>query len=114
MAETTGKVSALTFLTEREKDAVEMFIQNEAMREGVRKVLMDGASGMGVQIAGMPSLMTRNWVFGLDKSGMMSDDAFGRAIRVHTEAIILVEQSFDKMKELIPTPEEKAGKNKAL
>jgi hypothetical protein len=75
---------------------------------------MDGASGMGVQIQGMPSLMTRNWVFGLDKSGTMSDDAFGRAIRVHTEAIILVEQSFDKMKDLIPTPEEKAEKNKAL
>ncbi len=108
------ELSALSFLTELERDAVEMFIQNESMREGVRKVLLDGASGMGVQRQGEPTLMTRNWVFGLDKSGMMSDDTFGRAVRVHTEAIVLVEQSFDKMRDLIPVPEVKEGKNKAL
>ena len=109
-----AKISALEFLTEQERDAVEMFIQNDYMREGVRKILMDKAENMGVQAKGMPSLMTRNFVFGLDPTGTLSDDAYGRAIRVHVEAIVMVEQAFEKMKELIPTPEEKTEKNKAL
>lgn len=114
MAE-TDKLSSLSFLTDLERDALELFIQNPSMREGVRKVLLDGAMHMGITTpAGSPSLATRNFVFGLDRSGAMSDDAFGRAIRVHTEAIVLVEQAFDKMKDLIPTPEDVEEKKKHI
>jgi len=109
-----AKISPLDFLTDQERDAVELFIQNEHMREGVRKILLDKAEHMGVQVKGSPSLMTRNFAFGLDPNGTMTDDGFGRAIRVHLEAIVMVEQAFEKMKELIPTPEEKTPKNPAV
>ncbi len=108
------KVTSLSFLTEQEKDALHLFILNDTMREAVRKVLLDGATNMGVQRAGEPSLIDRNWVFGLDRTGTMSDDAFGRAIRVHTEAIVLIEQSFDAMNKIVPPAPEPVEKPKHL
>jgi len=111
---TKKDVRALTFLTEREQDALTLFIQNETMREALYKVLMDGVNNMGVQRAGEPSLMNRNWVFGMDPQGTLDDDKFGRAIRVHTAAFVLVEQAFKALYDLVPTSEETSGKNPAL
>jgi len=107
-------ITPLSFLTEQEKDALEMFIQNPYMREAVRKYLLDDVSGMGVQSAGDPSLMNRNWVFGFDPTGTLNDNEYGRAIRTHVEAIVLVEKAFEKMKEVIPPTPEQEEKPKHL
>lgn len=108
------KINALSFLTDLEKDTLVAFAQNEVMKEALRKVLLDQMLNMGVQKKGEKSLMGRNWVFGLDKTGTMTDDQFGRAIRVHTEAIVLLEQAYSKLNELVPTPAPEKEKNRAL
>lgn len=109
-----NKINALSFLTDLERDTLTAFVQNEVMKEALRKVLLDQVLNMGVQKPGEKSLMTRNWVFGLDKTGTMTDDQYGRAIRVHTEAIVLLEQAYSKLNELVPPPTPEKEKNRAL
>jgi hypothetical protein len=111
---TTSQVNALSFLTDLEKDSLQAFIQNEAMREGLKKVLLDQMLHMGVQKGGEETLMLRNWVFGLDPRGTMTDDQYGRAIRVHTEALVLLEQAFNKVQDLVEAPAPEKKKNPAL
>lgn len=112
--ESTGKVNALSFLTDLEKDSLSAFVQNEVMKEALRKVLLDQMLNMGVQRKGEKTLANRNWVFGLDQTGKMTDDQFGRAIRVHTEAIVLLEQAYAKLNDLRPEEKEVTVKNRAL
>lgn len=104
----------LEFLTDQEKDLLSVFVQNEPMKEALRKVLLDEVLHMGVSKKGEKSLMDRNFVFGLDPTGTMSDDQFGRAIRVHTEAIIAIEQAYGKLNELLPKEKEAKKSNPAL
>lgn len=106
--------SALDFLTEKEKAAVQMFIENETMRDAVKKLLLDQIFNQGVQPKGVPTLQLRNWIFGLDATGKMTDDNFGRAVRVHTEALVVLEQAYDKMFDLVPAPEIEPKANPAI
>ena len=106
--------NALSFLTDLERDSLEVFVQNETMREGLRKVLLDQMYNMGVQKDGEKTLMLRNWVFGLDPQGTMSDDQYGRAVRVHTEALVILEQAFNKLADLVQAEKETVKKNPAL
>ena len=114
MESKSPKLNTLSFLTDIERDNLSSFVQNETMREALRKVLTDQIFNMGVQRVGEDSLFSRNWVFGLDPKGTMTDDQFGRAVRVQTEALILLEQGFNKLSELLPQEKEEPVKNKAL
>jgi hypothetical protein len=98
----------LSFLTEQEKDALELLIQNQSMREGLRKVLLDQVINQGVQRTGEESLMQRNWIHGYDPENMLTDADFGRLLRTHREALIIVEHAINKIFELVPeeTPKE--------
>jgi len=51
----------------------------------------------------------RTFAFGLDKSGDLTDDQFGRAMRVQLEALVLIEQQFDLLKRL-GEPKQPEGK----
>lgn len=87
-------------LSPDELSAVEQFVGNAKMVEAVRKVLMDRVIAQGVPPVQGEEYKLRNFVFGLDKTGEMNDDQFGRAVRVHIEALMVVEQQFDLLKKL--------------
>lgn len=108
------QLTPLSFLTEQERDALQMFVQNDTMREGLRKVLLDEIFNQGVQKQGQPTLLTRNFVFGLDPSGQLSDDQYGRAIRVHVEALVVLEKALNKLEDLVQDEEETSTGNPAL
>lgn len=102
--------SALSFLTDQEKDALQLIIQNDTMREAMRKVLLDQIVNQGVQRTGENTLAHRNWIHGYDPENNLTDADFGRLLRTHREALIIVEHAINKMFELIP--EEKEEKEK--
>lgn len=109
MAKPERKVhSPLSFLTEQERDALQLVVQNNSMREGIRKVLLDQIINQGVQRKGEETLVQRNWIHGYDPENMLTDQDFGRLLRTHREALIIVEHAINKMFELVPeeTPKE--------
>lgn len=81
-------------LTDDEKENLKTFASSETA-DVVKRILLEE-----LYIQGLPpskediKSKPRNFVFGLDPNGIMPDEAFGRAVRVHIEAVILVEQVF--------------------
>lgn len=100
----------LPYLSDLERDTLQAFVQNEVMKEALKKVLLDGILNMGVQ-GGETSVTLRNWVFGVDPQGVMTPQEFGTAVKVRTEAMILLEQAYTKLNELVVAPEEPKKKN---
>lgn len=104
---------SLEFLTDQERDCLIQFMQNPQMVSAVRKVLETEIIHQGVQNKGEKSEMNRNWVFGVAKNEDMSDEEFGRAVRVHTEALINIELAFNTMVKVVPIEKNEAKGNKA-
>lgn len=102
----------LAYLSELERDTLQAFVQNEVMKEALKKVILDGILNMGVH-GGDTSTTLRNWVFGIDPQGVMTPEEFGNAVKVRTEAMILLEQAYTKLNELVPVAEEPKKKNVA-
>lgn len=108
--------SVFDFLTEDEQEAIKMIAGSPLMLEALRKILTDQIIYQGVHNGKEPSHMARNWVFGLDQTtgGVMTDDQFGRAVRVHVEALVLVEQAVSYIKGLAPVPKTTEPTNPAV
>lgn len=102
------------FLSELEHDKLQMLADDEVLVEALKKVLFDGILNQGVQRSEDASLQNRNWVFGIDGTGTMTDDEFGRAVRVRAEALVLVERSFSEMLTLKTREEKQETVNPAL
>lgn len=102
----------LSFLSDLEKDKLRVFVQDEVMKEALKKVLLEPILNMGVIKEGESSI-ERNWVFGIDPKGIMKDEDFGRAVKIRTEAIIMLGQAYNKLSELEPILEEAPKKNPA-
>lgn len=101
-------------LSEDELSTVEQFVGNPKMVEAVKKVLCDRILYQGVAPEKLKEYKLRNFAFGLDKTGDMNDEQYGRAIRLHLEALMLVEQQFDLIKKLGETkPAETKSANPA-
>lgn len=100
----------LSYLSELERDTLQAFVQNEVMKEALKKVLLDGILNQGV--SGVETSTTlRNWVFGIDPQGKMTPEEFGTQVKIRTEAMILIEQAYTKLNELVVAPEEPKKKN---
>lgn len=110
----TTQPTKLSFLSDLERDTLQAFVQNEVMKEALKKVILDGILNMGIQKEGEKTGLLRNWVFGIDPQGVMSDEDFGRMVKVRTEAMILLEQAYTKLNELAQPVETPKVKNKAL
>lgn len=101
-------------LSEDEISAVEQFFGNKKMFEAVKKVLCDRILYQGVAPEQGKPYKLRNFVFGLDKSGDLNDEAFGRAVRTQIEALIVVEQQFELLEQLgTPQQASESSKNPA-
>ena len=87
-------------LSEDEISTVEQFFGNKKMFEAVKKVLCDRILYQGVKPEAGKEYKLRNFAFGLDKSGDLNDEQFGRAMRVQLEALVLVEQQFELLEKL--------------
>lgn len=110
-----GKTKRPTdFLSELEQNKLQTLADDEIMLEAIKKILFDGILNQGVQRSNEASLQNRNWVFGLDQTGTMSDDEFGRAVRVRAEALVLVERSFSEILTLKLREEKQETVNPAL
>lgn len=95
-------------LTEGERNLIKSFLANEQMVTAVRKVMNDGVCTQGT-----PDHQHRNWVFGIDAAGTMNNEQFGEAVRVHADALVLVDRAFTNMRLVLEPTEKKEPKNKA-
>ena len=103
MAKTEKKtITPLSFLTEQERDALQLFIESKTMREGLRKVLLHQIISQGTQKVGEDSMANQNWIHGYDPENMLTDADFGRLVRTHREALVIVEASLNKIYEIVP------------
>jgi len=90
----------LSVLTEDEKVAVEQLASNKTLMSALKKILLEKVMLQGhMPIAGQ-EYKNRNFIFGLDPSGMMTDQDFGRAVRCSTEALFIVETTFKTLSEI--------------
>ena len=114
MAKTTK--TTFDLLTSEEQEAIRFIAGNPIMKSAIRKFLTDHIIFMGVHQGKDDTMMLRNWVFGLDQTtgGTMTDDQFGRAVRVHTEALVHVEQAITAMEKYEPTTPAEPAKNPAI
>ena len=90
-------------LSDDERSAVEQFVANKKMVEVVRKILLDRIMFQGVKPEPGKDYKLRNFAFGLD-DGTFNDEQYGRAIRTHLEALMIVEQQFKLITQLGAVP----------
>lgn len=101
-------------LSEDEISTVEQFFGNKKMFEAVKKVLCDRILYHGVKGEPDREYKLRNFAFGLDKSGDLTDEEFGRALRVQLEALVYIEQQWELLEKLgTPQTAVEAPKNPA-
>lgn len=87
-------------LSDDEKSAVEQFVGNKKMFDAVEKVLLEKLMLQGIMpMEGKPYRL-RNFVFGLDQTGNMSNEDYGKAVRTTVEALFEVQSAWKTLKEL--------------
>ena len=104
----------MDYLSDNEKKQIETFIQNETMREAVKKVLLAGLYDNGVMKPGKPAQATRNHAFGLvSQSPDIENEILGQDLRAVWQGLCLVENGFNKLSEFSVKVEPKSTKNNA-
>ena len=105
----------MSILTDEEKSLITQFVSNPKMFAVVKNVLMEEIMSQGIVPEFKENKRPRNFVFGLDPTGTMSDEDYGKAIRTHIEAIFMVEKTFNVLLELgeEEKPKDKEEQNQA-
>ena len=98
------------FLDDREKLAIQMFVDNELQREAVKKVLLFELYNNGVLKKGQKAEPRRNSVFGLVFTTNYDDKELGSHVRAMCEGINYLETGFNMMLKY-SKPNSKVGKN---
>lgn len=86
------------YLTDKEMELVKAFAENEELMEAVKKVLLNGVTHQGTLKKGQKPNFSQNWVFGIDQTGQMTEEEFGKAVITMTNAIVMVESSFNEIR----------------
>lgn len=86
-----------SFLSDLEKTLVEAFNNNEAQKDAVKKVLLNGIYGNGVIKPGAKHNGNENWVYSLpwgNDGVSVSNEKLGAEVRAIAEGIRAVETIF--------------------
>lgn len=104
------------YLNPAEKEKVIAFVNDTAMFEAVKKVLMEPMFGAGVLKPGEPGDF-KNWAYRLTTMGdtNVNDEHLGQLLRAASKGLGFLETGFEKLKEYKPQPvEDKEADNEAL
>lgn len=102
-----------TILDDAEKSLIQKFVDNEKMREAVRKVLLFGAYGNGTIQKGKKATPFYNFALTLALEGKSTNEQLGADLRACTEGIKIVENAFNAMSIFKSIEEEKPKGNPA-
>lgn len=83
----------LDILDEQEETYIQQFVENERMREAVKKVLLAPLYGHGVMKKGKRAMSYSNWVF--NGSLKNTNENLGALVRARAEGIAMVEEGFE-------------------
>lgn len=92
-------------LNDKERDLVRKFVDNDKMREAVRKVILAGLYHQGVLEPGKKPMTNRNFAINkLSNNPNMTNEETGAEIKISWKAISLLEMAFSDMS-ILKTPE---------
>jgi len=96
---------ALDYLSEIEVQKVELFLEDNIMREAVKKVILSGVYFDGTMEAGKPHDPLKNFVLGKlsQQQVMMNDDRhMGALARSMIDAVGMIETGFGELEKCKP------------
>lgn len=86
-------------MSDDDKAQIKAFVDNTAMFDAVRRVLLSGMLG--------EDFASKNWVFAIDKK--LSDSAYGKQVKVSARALEFIDAAFSDMRRVAssnPQPEQ--------
>ena len=93
-----------SFLDKTEQEEVRKFVDNDRMREAVRKVILSGLYSQGVLKKGKKAIVNRNFAVAIVNDQVQTDEQIGQKLRAVWSGISALEQAFKDM-ELLRTVE---------
>lgn len=104
----------MDYLSDNEKQQLEIFVQSETMREAVKKVLLAGLYDNGVLKPDKPVESLRNGAFGtVSQNPDASNELLGADIRALWQGLQAIERGFQKLSEFSTKKVDKSNKNNA-
>jgi hypothetical protein len=101
-----------SILDDAEKAQLEYFMENEVMREAVKKVLLVGIYGNGTLQKGKRADPLRNFALGLaSNQGELPNEILGQQLRAAWEGINSLELAFSTLAKYKSTPERSVPKS---
>ena len=92
-----------TYLNDIEKDKITSFLNDEILKEAVRKVLLKPAYSDGIMEPGKPTEPYMNFALNIYKSQdgtMYSDEELGRLTKVRRLAVELIQTGFKELEKM--------------